>query len=120
MTNIWVMRKSETDRGDRAVLVRADAITYLSADDHQVRASELGSDEIVVLADETDGGTDGPLLPPGFNADLLYAITDSRRRAREATDDADEEDRILIAQVYEGGWTWREFRPSQPEPKPEP
>lgn len=122
MANVWIMRKSKNpkDRTDRSVLVRADSITYLSASEHQVRASELGSDETVVLADEKDGGHSGPLLPLDFHTDLLYAITDSRRRAREATDDGDEEDRILVAQVYEGGWIWREFRPSEPEPKPEP
>lgn len=122
MTNVWVMRRSKNPRDgtDRSVLVRADSITWLSASEHQVRASELGSDETVVLADEKDGGHGSPLLPLDFHADLLYAVTNSRRCAREATDDADEEDRILIAQVYQGGWTWREFRPSEPEPTPEP
>lgn len=122
MTNVWIMRKSKdtTDRGDRRVLVRADAITWLSADDHQVRATELGSDDVTVLADEKDGGHDGPLLPEGFNVDLLFAVSEARRRAGEAADDAHREDRVLVAQVYEGDWVWREFRPSEPEPKPVP
>ncbi|MFJ7023472.1 MULTISPECIES: hypothetical protein [unclassified Streptomyces] len=117
------MRKSKnttTTKGDRRVLVRADAITYLSADDHQVRATELGSDDITVLADEKDAGHNGPLLPEGFNLDLLFAISEARRRASEADDDPHGEDRVLVAQVDDGEWVWREFRPSAPEPKPVP
>ncbi|GHI24663.1 hypothetical protein Shyd_60340 [Streptomyces hydrogenans] len=84
--NIWIMRKiqgSSHGRGDRRFLVRADAITYLSGDDDQVRASQLGSDEFSVIADVKDGGPTAPKLPDGFNVDLLFAISEARRRAQE-------------------------------------
>ncbi|OAR25054.1 hypothetical protein A8W25_28740 [Streptomyces sp. ERV7] len=59
--------------------MRADAITYLSANDHQVRASELGSDDITVLVDEKDAGFNGPLLPsltpPNHPAEVQQALT---------------------------------------------
>ncbi|WP_119580633.1 hypothetical protein [Streptomyces europaeiscabiei] len=120
--NIWVMRKSEGSdgRGDRRVrrvLVRVDAITYMSADDHQVRASELGSDEIVVLVDEKDGGHGGPLLPEGFNVDLLDMVSELRRKLAA---DGDTEDHIVTAQVVDGTWIWRSFAASESEPKPTP
>ena len=59
-----------------------------------------------------------PCAATGVPYRLARCDPDSRRRAREAAaDDEDEEDRILIAQVYEGGWTWRESGPSEPEPE---
>ncbi|MGZ2361501.1 hypothetical protein LRE75_33290 [Streptomyces sp. 372A] len=110
------MRKSKnttTIKGDRRVLVRADAITWLSADDHQVRASELGSDDVTVLADEKDGGPNGPLLPEGFNVDMLRMVSEMRRKLA-----TNSEDYVLTAQVIDGAWTWRAFAVSEPEPKP--
>lgn len=120
MTHVWIMRKRDRPPvgASRSTLVRADAITQLSMYESQVRASELGSDEVLVLVDAEDGGHDAPPLPEDFHTALLYAITDSRRRARDAKDDADEEDRILIAQVDGGYWVWWGFRPSEPEPTP--
>lgn len=117
MTNVWIMRKMK-GKDNRSVLVRADAITYLSGDDREVRASELGSDEVVVLADDMDGGRNAPLLPPDFHTDLIYAITQTRKNVRDATDAPDQEDRILMAQVEDDCWVWKEFRPSEPSPKP--
>ncbi|WP_198359126.1 hypothetical protein [Streptomyces fildesensis] len=117
MTTVWIMRKNKDTTGERSVLVRADAITYLSANEHQVRTTELGSDNITLLADVSDGGPNAPLLPEGFNVDLLFAISSARRDARDATDDPDEEDRVLMAQLEEGDWVWKTFRPSGPEPK---
>ncbi|WP_406446872.1 hypothetical protein OHB14_50255 [Streptomyces sp. NBC_01613] len=67
------------------------------------------------LADEKDGGHDGPLLPAGSQSDLLFAVSEARRGAREATDDANEEDRILVAEVDDGDWVWREVRPFESE-----
>lgn len=119
MTNIWIMRKSQapTGGGDRRVMVRADAITYLSADDRQVRATELGSDNITVLADTNDAGHNSPPLPEGFNADMLYMVSDLRRQLAA---DGDSEDHVLIAQVVDGAWEWRAFAASEQEPKPTP
>ncbi|MFE2529057.1 hypothetical protein ACFXEL_33070 [Streptomyces sp. NPDC059382] len=116
MTNIWIMRKSQdpAGRGGRRVMVRADAITYLSADDHQVRATELGSDNITVLADKKDGGHNSPPLPEGFNADMLYMVSDLRRQLAA---DGDSEDHVLIAQTVDGTWEWRTFAVSEIEPK---
>ncbi|GAA1376564.1 hypothetical protein ACFPK5_00740 [Streptomyces beijiangensis] len=113
------MRKSP-DRtgagpGARRVLVRADAITFLSADDHQVRASELGSDDITVLVDEKDAGFNVPLLPVGFNLDLLHTVGELRRKLAA---DGDTEDHVLTAQVVDGAWVWRVFAVSEPEPRP--
>lgn len=120
MTNVWIMRKSpdRTGRGQgiRRVLVRADAITYLSADDHQVRATELGSDDITVLVDEKDA-VNGPLLPEGFNVDMLHMVSELRRKLAA---DGDSEDHVLTAQVVDGAWVWRAFAVSEPEPKPIP
>ncbi|MFE9934371.1 hypothetical protein [Streptomyces sp. NPDC005533] len=115
MTNIWIMRKSET--GISRVLLRADAINYLDADDRQVRASLSGSNEISVLVDAKDGGLDGPLLPDDFSLTLLFAISQAKQDALLATDDPDEEDRVLVAQLEGGEWVWKTFRPSAPEPK---
>ncbi|MEU9032670.1 hypothetical protein AB0D46_35225 [Streptomyces sp. NPDC048383] len=113
------MRKSKdpAGRGDRRVMVRADAITYLSADDHQVRATELASDNIMVLADKKDAGHDSPPLPEGFNADMLYVVSDLRRQLAA---NGDSEDHVLIAQVVDGTWEWRPFAVSEVEPKPTP
>lgn len=120
MTHVWIMRKKDSPPvgTSRSALVRADAITHLSMYESQVRASELGSDEVAVLVDTADGGHDAPPLPDDFHLTLLFAVSESRRSAREATDDANEEDRVLVAQLDDGNWVWREFRPSEPEPKP--
>ncbi|RSO26426.1 hypothetical protein DMH15_29585 [Streptomyces sp. WAC 06725] len=98
-------------------MVRADAITYLSADDHQVRATEFGSDGITVLVDEEDGGHNGPLLPEGFNVDMLDMVSEVRRKLAA---DGDTEDHVVTAQVVDGAWVWRAFAVSGPEPKPIP
>ena len=120
MTHVWIMRKKDSPPvgASRSALVRADAITHLSMYESQVRASELGSDEVAVLVDAEDGGHNAPPLPDDFHLTLLFAVSESRRSAREAIDDANEEDRVLVAQVDDGNWVWREFRPSEPEPKP--
>ena len=120
MTNVWIMRKSKKSPADkevRRILVRADAITYLSANDHQVRASKVGSDDITVLADDKDGGHGGPLLPEGFNLDLLDKVSEVRRKLAA---DGDSEDHVVTAQIVDGAWTWRSFAVSEPEPKPNP
>ncbi|MFF7258591.1 hypothetical protein [Streptomyces microflavus] len=111
------MRKSQdrTGQGTRRVLVRADAITYLSANDHQVRASQVGSDDITVLVDEKDVGYNAPLLPEGFNVDMLHMVSELRRKLAA---DGDTEDHVLTAQVVDGAWVWRAFAVSEPEPKP--
>ncbi|MFD5489508.1 hypothetical protein ACFWIV_29040 [Streptomyces virginiae] len=119
MTNIWIMRKTQDPAGgrDRRVMVRADAITYLIADDRQVRAAELGSDNTTVLADKKDAGPSAPPLPEGFNADMQYMVSDLRRQLAA---DGDSEDHVLIAQVVDGEWEWRAFAASETEPKPTP
>ncbi|WP_327411385.1 hypothetical protein OG458_42605 (plasmid) [Streptomyces sp. NBC_01281] len=104
--------------GSRSTLVRADAISYLSIRNKQLRASELGSDEVVVLADSDDVGFDAPKLPDDFHTDLLFAVAMARRDLRDATDDGDEEDRILLAHIDDGAWVWKMFRPSEPIPEP--
>jgi hypothetical protein len=114
------MRKSKKNpaaKEERRILVRIDAITFLSADDHQVRASKVGSDDITVLVDEKDGGHGGPLLPEGFNVDLLDVASEVRRKLEA---DGDTEDHIVTAQVVDGAWVWRSFAASEPEPKPTP
>ncbi|MFG2903330.1 hypothetical protein ACGFZH_40415 [Streptomyces zaomyceticus] len=119
--HVWIMRKRYRPAvgAPKSSLVRADAISYLSMRENQVRASSApGSDEIVVLADTEDGGHGAPGLPEDFHTDLLFAVAVARRDARDATDDGDEEDRILMAQLEEGNWVWKMFRPSEPEPKP--
>lgn len=120
MKHVWIMRKRHrpASGAPKSTLVRADAISYLSMRENQVRASELGSDEIVVLADTEDGGHNAPELPEDFHTDLLFAVAMARRDARDAADDADEQDRILLAQLEDGEWVWKMFRPSEPEPKP--
>lgn len=120
MKHVWIMRKRyrPTNGAPKSTLVRADAISYLSMRENQVRASELGSDEIVVLAETEDGGHGAPELPEDFHTDLLFAVAMARRDARDATDDPDEQDRILLAQLEDGHWVWKVFRPSEPEPKP--
>ncbi|MFJ9623779.1 hypothetical protein [Streptomyces sp. NPDC101181] len=117
---VWIMRKSyrPATGAPKSTLVRADAISYLSVRENQLRASELGSDEIVVLADTEDGGHGAPELPEDFHTDLLFAVAMARRDARDADDDVDEQDRILLAQLEDGHWVWKMFRPSEPEPKP--
>lgn len=72
----------------RSALVRADAITHLNMYESQLRASELGSDEVAVLADTADGGHEAPPLPEDFHLTLLFAVSEARRSARKATDDA--------------------------------
>ncbi|GHI25534.1 hypothetical protein Shyd_69050 [Streptomyces hydrogenans] len=62
-----------------------------------MRASQLGSDEFSVIADVKDGGPTAPKLPDGFNVDLLFAISEARRRAQEDNDDPHQEDRVLVA-----------------------
>ncbi|MCX4391448.1 hypothetical protein [Streptomyces sp. NBC_01767] len=120
VTHVWIMRRRNSPPVGtaRSSLVRADAITRLSMYDGYVRASELGSDEVAVLAKAEDGGHNAPPLPGDFHTDLIFAITQARRDARNATDDPDEEDRILMAQLEDGDWVWKTFRPSEPEPKP--
>lgn len=121
MKHIWIMRKRHRPASGRpkSTLVRADAISYLSMRENQVRASAgIGSDELVVLADTEDGGRGAPELPEDFHTDLLFAVAMARRDARDSTDDADEQDRILLAQLEDGHWVWKMFLPSEPEPKP--
>jgi hypothetical protein len=120
VTHVWIMRKKRRPSvgASRFALVRADAITHLSMYESQVRASELRSDEVAVLVDTADGGHDAPPLPDDFPLTLLFAVSETRRSARDATDDANEEDRVLVAQLDDGNWVWREFRPSEAEPEP--
>ncbi|MFI5752458.1 hypothetical protein ACIBBE_42930 [Streptomyces sp. NPDC051644] len=115
MTNIWVMRNTKVSGEDRSTLVRADAISYLRADDHKVVAAELGSLEPVTLADEADGAPDGPLLPTGFHTDLLDMVSTVRRKTAA---DGDTEDHVLVAQVLDDAWAWRSFAVSEPVPRP--
>lgn len=110
MQRIWIMRKIDwaPDGTPRSVLVRADAISYLSLEKRQIRVAEVGSDS-AVLADTTDCGHNAPELPDSFDADLLFAIAMARR---DAACNADEDDRILMAQLEDEHWVWRMFRPT--------
>ncbi|MFE7276508.1 hypothetical protein [Streptomyces sp. NPDC057623] len=105
MTHVWIMRKKNRPSvgTSKSALVRADAITHLSMYESQVRASELGSDEVAVLVDTADGGHEAPPLPDDFHLTLLFAVSEARRNARDATD-ANEEDRVLVAQLDDGNW----------------
>ncbi|WP_374778693.1 hypothetical protein OG756_42075 (plasmid) [Streptomyces sp. NBC_01310] len=117
MANVWIMRKGRDTTGDgnRRVLVRADAITYLNANDRQVRAGQLGSDDITVLVEQRDAGHNAPLLPEDFNVDMLDMVSEVRRKLAA---DGDTEDHVVTAQVVDGTWVWRAFAVSEPEPTP--
>ncbi|GHI27089.1 hypothetical protein Shyd_84600 [Streptomyces hydrogenans] len=76
-----------------------------------------------VLGDRRSSRTEVRLLqaPDGFNVDLLFAISEARRRAQEDNDDPHQEDRVLVAQTWDGDWMWREFPPLRElSRKPEP
>ncbi|MFC4883792.1 hypothetical protein ACFPK5_01100 [Streptomyces beijiangensis] len=95
--------------------MRADAITFLSADDHQVRASELGSDDITVLVDEKDAGFNVPLLPW---ASTSTCCTRSASCAGSSPPTGTPRITSSPAQVVDGAWVWRVFAVSEPEPRP--
>ncbi|MDO0917796.1 hypothetical protein QQM39_45555 [Streptomyces sp. DT2A-34] len=117
MTHVWIMRKKNRPSvgTSKSALVRADAITHLSMYESQVRASELGSDEVAVLVDTADGGHEAPPLPDDFHLTLLFAVSAAQcagchRRERRGSRPGRSAGRRELG--------LREFRPSEPEPEP--
>ncbi|GGO58821.1 hypothetical protein [Streptomyces lasiicapitis] len=105
MADVWVLDTPLQERRT-SILVRADAITYLSCDRHKLIASRLESEETVALAQEgTYMGKRTPPLPENFHTALLAAIGQARKQA-----DTTGEDQVLMAETDDHDeWSWGVF-----------
>ncbi|WP_374778591.1 hypothetical protein OG756_41870 (plasmid) [Streptomyces sp. NBC_01310] len=88
MPDVWVMGTT-LHEGRSGQLVRADAITYLSATVDKVTASRIGSDEAATLAHKSAFGlgAPAPLLPEDFHLALLVTLGEAREQARDGKED---------------------------------
>ncbi|MFD6417490.1 hypothetical protein [Streptomyces sp. NPDC060194] len=66
MTDIWILRNEKS----RSMLVRAEAIVRLHADEQEVCASQAGSDGLVVLVNTKDR-PERSVLPRHFHLDRV-------------------------------------------------
>ncbi|WP_307711656.1 hypothetical protein [Streptomyces sp. V4I23] len=102
MADVWVLHRTPAPATDTSaassVLVRADTISLLRANEYSVKAGQHGA-TTVVLADSVDGND---ALPLDFHIELVAAVTRARRAARNG-----DEDQVVIAELSRtGGWEW--------------
>ncbi|MEU9700294.1 hypothetical protein [Streptomyces sp. NPDC047981] len=112
MPDIWVMGTTQHE-GRSGQLVRADAITHLSATVDKVTASRIGSEDAVTLVhkDAFGLGVPEPLpsLPEDFHLALLVKLGEARTQARDG-----KEDLVLVPGVDDNKeWDWTIVRASE-------
>lgn len=96
MADIWVLSQSVADL---STLVRADAITYLSASREKVSGARLETAHTVLLAHRAEQGRD---LPDNFHVAFLAKLAQARVQAETS-----EEDLVLMARLdSQGAWNW--------------
>jgi hypothetical protein len=103
MADIWVLGRSRLDSRS-GQLVRADAITYLTASAERLTASRLETDEVAVLISDAK-----PPLPENFHLALLVELGVARKMARDG-----DEDLVVLADLDDDHrWDWSVFPVSE-------
>ncbi|MEV4333731.1 hypothetical protein AB0K02_24865 [Streptomyces sp. NPDC049597] len=102
MADVWVLHRTPAPATDMSaassVLVRADTISLLRANEYSVKAGQHGA-TTVVLADSVEGAD---VLPLDFHIELVAAVARARRAARDG-----DQDQVVVAEPGRtGGWEW--------------